>query len=228
LTSTGTGSGTAGAAPRRGRTDKAEAIVRAAREVFGRDGYSRAAVDTIAAEAGASTRTLYNHFPGGKGELFRAAVRWSSGRLRDAQLASLHRYLDHDRLPRREDLERDLLALSRAWTELLAGFRSHFLLVRHIYAEAGHVPPEVLEVWQETGPRAVGRELTDTMAALEAHGLLDTHGDPAQAAAHFMTLTSADVLNRSYWGANPLPQTETDRLTAAGVRAFLRAYGPTG
>lgn len=212
-------------APRRGRENKAGAIARAACEVFGRDGYARAGIDTIAAEAGASTRTLYNHFPGGKEELFRTVVQWSSGQVRDAQLTLLHRYLDPERPPRREDLERDLLALARAWIGLMTDFRTHFALVRHIYAEAGHVPVEVLEAWQEAGPRAVGREFASTMATLDGHGLIDAHGDPAQAAAHFITLASTDIVHRSYWGVNPLPQKETDRLTAAGVRAFLRAYG---
>lgn len=212
------------AAPRRARTNKAASISHAACEVFGRDGYSRASIDTIAAEAGASTRTLYNHFPGGKEELFRTVVQWSSGQVRDAQLALLKRYLDVDRLPR-ADLEQDLLALARAWVGLMAEFRNHFSLVRHIYAEAGHVPAEVLDAWQEAGPRAVVRQFAVAMAALDAAELVDVRGDPAQAAAHFMTLTSTDIVHRSYWGISPLPPEETDRITAVGVQVFLRAYG---
>ncbi|WP_405780507.1 TetR/AcrR family transcriptional regulator [Streptomyces sp. NBC_00859] len=213
------------APPRRARTNKAAAISHAACVVFGRDGYSRASIDTIAAEAGASTRTLYNHFPGGKEELFRTVVQWSSGQVRDAQLALLERYLDVNRLPQAPDLERDLLALARAWVGLMAEFRNHFSLVRHIYAEAGHVPAEVLDAWQEAGPRAVGRRFAVAMGVLGDAGLVDVHGDPAQAAAHFMTLTSTDIVHRSYWGVSPLPTAETDRLTAVGVRVFLRAYG---
>ncbi|MFE2377309.1 TetR/AcrR family transcriptional regulator [Streptomyces sp. NPDC059398] len=225
MTSTGAG-GEVPAAPRRARRpDKAASLSHAACEVFGRDGYTRASIDTIAAEAGASTRTLYNHFPGGKEELFRTVVQWSSGQMRDAQLALLARYLDPGRLPRPADLERDLLALARAWVGLMAEFRDHFSLVRHIYAEAGHVPAEVLDDWQEAGPRAVGRRFAVAMAALDTAGLVDAHGDPAQAAAHFMALTSTDIVHRSYWGISPLPPGEADRITAVGVRVFLRAYG---
>ncbi|GLW06998.1 TetR family transcriptional regulator [Microtetraspora sp. NBRC 13810] len=215
-------------ASRPGRMTKAAAIAQAACEVFGRDGYARAAVDAIAAEAGASTRTLYNHFPGGKEELFREVVRWSSGQVRDAQIALLRRHLDAGRPPRPADLGRDLLALARAWYALLKDFRGHFALVRHIYAEAGHVPAELLDAWQEAGPRAVARETAAAMAVLEEHGLIDAHGDPAQAAAHFIALTSTDTALRSYWGVVPLPEEEADRLTSAGVRAFLRAYGRAG
>ncbi|GAA3037310.1 TetR/AcrR family transcriptional regulator [Streptosporangium longisporum] len=213
------------ARPRRGRADKAAAIVRAGCEVFGRDGYSRATVDLIAAQAGASTRTLYNHFPGGKEELFRSVMQWSAGRVRDEQLARLRRYLDPERPPRPEDLERDLLALARSWVSLMADFRDHFSMVRHIYAEAGHVPAEALEAWQEAGPRAVMRGVTEAMTVLAGHGLIDAHGDPAQAGEHFIALVTTDIPPRSYWGLSPLPREETDRLTASGVRAFLRAYG---
>jgi len=213
------------AQPRRGRADKATAIVQAACEVFGRDGYSRAGIDAIAAEAGASTRTIYNHFPGGKEELFRSVMQWSSERVRDEQLAQLHRYLDPERPPHPDDLERDLLALARAWVGLMTDFRDHFSLVRHINAEAGHIPAEVLDAWQEAGPRAVARELTSAMAALDDRGLIDVHGDPAQAAVHFIALISTEITQRSYWGVSPLPREEADRLTAAGTSAFLRAYG---
>lgn len=209
---------------RRGRTSKAVAITHAACEVFARDGYSRAGIDTIAAEAGASTRTLYNHFPGGKAELFDAVIQWSSRRVRDEQLATLHRFLDPERLPRPEDLERDLLAMARAWVRLMTDFRTHFSLVRHIQAEAGHIPAGTLDAWQETGPRAVARELTTAMTALADAGLIDTHGDPARAATHFTTLAATDIVHRSYWGVNPLPPEETDRILTAGIQAWLRAY----
>jgi TetR/AcrR family transcriptional repressor of mexJK operon len=226
MADTGSRATASGTRSRRGRADKAAALAHAACQVFGRDGYSRAGIDSIAAEAGVSTRTIYNHFPGGKEELFRSVIQWSSTQVRDEQLVRLRRYLDPERPPHPDNLERDLLALARAWVELMTDFREHFALVRHIQAEAGHIPVEVLEAWQEAGPRAVARELAAIMAAFHEHGLVDVHGDPAQATAHFMTLISAEIVQRSYWGVVPLPQEETDRLTTAGVRAFLRAYGP--
>jgi hypothetical protein len=136
--------------------------------------------------------------------------------------------MDPERPPHPDDLERDLLALARAWVGLITDFGDHVSLVRHIYAEAGHIPTEVLDTWQEAGPRVVDRELTSAMAALGDRGLIDVHGSPAQAAAHFMALISTEITQRSYWGVNPLPPEETERLTSAGVRAFLRAYGSAG
>ncbi|ROO88511.1 TetR family transcriptional regulator [Actinocorallia herbida] len=213
-------------APRRGRAAKAEAMMNAACEVFGRDGYTRAGMEAIAAEAGVSTRTVYNHFAGGKAELFGAVMAWSSARVRDEQLALLHRYLDPERPPRPADLERDLILLARSWTALMTRFPAHFAMVRQIQAEIGHIPAEVRETWQDEGPRTVVRESSRVFAALAGHGLLDAHGDPARTARHFALLTSGELSQLTFWGSAPLPEAEAAEVITAGVRAFLRAYAP--
>ncbi|WP_370412880.1 TetR/AcrR family transcriptional regulator C-terminal domain-containing protein [Streptomyces fradiae] len=206
------------------KLEKQLAIVRAACGVFGREGYARASVDAIAAAADVSTRTLYNHFPGGKALLFRTVVTWTANEVRDAQLARLHALLDPARPPHPDDLERDLVALAHAFTDLIGEYQDHFALVRHIHADAGHMPEEVMTAWREAGPLPVARAFTAALAALEDAGLLDLHGDAALAAVHFPALTSAAVLQRSVYGLLPLPQDETDRLLRGGVGAFLRAY----
>ncbi|GGR69679.1 MULTISPECIES: TetR/AcrR family transcriptional regulator [Streptomyces] len=203
---------------------KRQDIASAACAVFGREGYARASVDALAAAAGVSTRTLYNHFPGGKAQLFQAVVTWTSSEVRDAQLARLRAALDPERPPRPEDLERDLVSLARGLIRLMADYAYHFALVRHIHAEADHVPPEVLTAWHEAGPAPVGRALTDALARLEDAGLLDLHGDAPLAAGHFMALISHTIVQFTHYGVLPLPPAEQDRLITGGVSAFLRAY----
>ncbi|MFE2426491.1 TetR/AcrR family transcriptional regulator [Streptomyces sp. NPDC059373] len=206
------------------KLEKQIAIASASCTVFGREGYARAPVDALAAAAGVSTRTLYNHFPGGKAELFRTVVTWTSTEVRDAQLAQIHALLDPERPPHPDDLERDLVALARAFVGIMADYPDHFALVRHIHAEADHVPPEVLEAWTDAGPGPVGHALADAMAGLAAAGLIDVHGDAAMAGAHFMALASHSIVQLSHYGVLPLPKEETDRLITGGVAAFLRAY----
>ncbi|WP_157531650.1 MULTISPECIES: TetR/AcrR family transcriptional regulator [unclassified Kitasatospora] len=206
------------------KLEKQIALASAACSVFGREGYARASVDALAAAAGVSTRTLYNHFPGGKADLFRTVVTWTSGEVREAQLARLQALLDPERPPHPDDLARDLTALARAFVGLMADYPNHFALVRHIHAEADHVPPEVLEAWKDAGPGPVGRALAEAMTGLADAGLIDLHGDAAMAGAHFTALSSHSIVQLSHYGVLPLPKEETDRLIEGGVLAFLRAY----
>ncbi|WP_457029234.1 TetR/AcrR family transcriptional regulator [Kitasatospora sp. P5_F3] len=206
------------------KLEKQIALASAACSVFGREGYARASVDALAAAAGVSTRTLYNHFPGGKADLFRTVVTWTSGEVRDAQLGRLRALLDPERPPHPDDLARDLTALARAFVGLMTDYPNHFALVRHIHAEADHVPPEVLEAWKDAGPGPVGRALAEAMTGLADAGLIDLHGDAAMAGAHFTALSSHSIVQLSHYGVLPLPKEEADRLIEGGVLAFLRAY----
>ncbi|MFF1408744.1 TetR/AcrR family transcriptional regulator [Streptomyces sp. NPDC058289] len=217
--STGAGTGTNAK-----KLEKQIAIASASCGVFGREGYARASVDALAAAAGVSTRTLYNHFPGGKAMLFATVVTWTSGQVRDAQIAQIEAVLNPERPPRPEDLERDLVAYAHRVIGLMTDYADHFALVRHIHAEADHVPPEVLEAWANAGPGPVSRALADAMAGLDAAGLIDVRGDAMLAGAHFMALTSHSIVQLSHYGVLPLPKAQTDHLIAGGVGAFLRAY----
>ena len=59
---------------RQGSPAKRSAIVRAALEVFLREGYARASVDAIAATAGVSKRTIYDYY-GDKEQLFLSTLQ---------------------------------------------------------------------------------------------------------------------------------------------------------
>ncbi|MFF2020526.1 TetR/AcrR family transcriptional regulator [Streptomyces sp. NPDC058171] len=200
--------------------EKREAIMRGARTVFGRDGYTRTSVDAIAKEAGVSTRTIYNHFENGKAELFRIIVEEGAVQIHDAQLDVIDRWLR-----KITDLEADLIDFGRAWVEPLNVFPDHFALVRQLRAEVGHLPPELLKAWDEAGPRRVERALAERFQGLVDDGLLETD-DARRAVMHFLHLISGEIIDRSYYGALPLPRDEVDGLVASGVRAFLRGYQP--
>ncbi|PTS76575.1 helix-turn-helix domain-containing protein, partial [Stenotrophomonas sp. HMWF023] len=96
-------------APQRLTDRKREAIVRAAVEEFRSAGYEATSMDRIAAVAGVSKRTVYNHFPS-KEELFALILEelWQSS------VASVE-------LPYRADqpLEVQLLQLLRQKLDLL-------------------------------------------------------------------------------------------------------------
>jgi len=206
-----------GGAPPRGRADKRAAIVRAARTVFGRDGYSRSSIDAIAAEAAVSTRTIYNHFSG-KEELFSSVLQASATQVADAFVAAI------GEAPREPlELERELLALGEALVAQVTEHADHFAMVRQINAEARHFPPGALDAWQEAGPLRVERAVAERLRQLGERGVLRVE-DPLVAARHFNALTTAEIALRSYHGALPLPPRRASAMIGAGVRAFLNGY----
>lgn len=207
------------AKPRRGSPDKRRAIIRGARTVFGREGYTRASIDAIATEAAVSSRTIYNHFDD-KAALFLTVIQESATQVAEAQVAIIDRYLG-----KITDLEADLIAFGRIWATPMAEFADHFALVRQINAEVGHIPTATLESWQDAGPRRVHRALAGRLQELADDGLLSVENS-ADAAMHFVELAAREATRRSYYGAVSVDDAEITRLATAGVKAFLYGYLP--
>ncbi|GGO20427.1 TetR family transcriptional regulator [Microbispora rosea subsp. aerata] len=212
-----TRSETARPRPYGGLADKRRSILTGALTVFARDGYSRASIDAIAAQAGVSTRTIYNHF-GDKAGLFQAVIQESASRAAEAQIAIIDRHLG-----KIVDLEADLVEFGEALTgPMSAEHAEHFSLVRQVNAEAGHIPQAAVDAWQETGPLRVRRALAARLREIAARGLLRID-DADIAARHLMLLISP--AEPSYPGA-PVSPEEITRLVTAGVRAFLHGHLP--
>ncbi|WP_306321523.1 MULTISPECIES: TetR/AcrR family transcriptional regulator [unclassified Streptomyces] len=209
-----------GRAPRKGTVEKRRALLRGARTVFGREGYTRAGIDEIAAEAGVSTRTLYNHF-GGKENLFREVLLDSAAAVTDVQVAIIDRHLG-----KVTDVEEDVRALAREWMGRRGEHSPHMLLVRQIIAEGPHLPAGVIEEWQRIGPRAVMEALRVRFAELGKQGALavDEAGS-AEAARYFGLLVPGSVTVDTFFGVVPMDGEEIDRRVESGVRTFLRLYG---
>jgi AcrR family transcriptional regulator len=200
--------------PRGGLADKHRAIIAGALTLFARDGYTRASLDAISAEAGVSTRTIYNHFTD-KADLFRAVIQDSATRVAEARIAIIERYLH-----RVIDLEPDLVEFGLAFARsMTAEHAEHFALVRQVNAEVGHVPPEAIDAWQETGPVRVRRALAGRLQALAERGLIRID-NPERAALQLMQLISAE--NPSYRRPEPTEAEITEAVTT-GVHTFL--YG---
>jgi TetR/AcrR family transcriptional regulator of autoinduction and epiphytic fitness len=60
-------------ATKRNTSKKHESILKAAMQAFSEEGYDKVSMDRIADHAGASKRTVYNHFPS-KDDLFQAVI----------------------------------------------------------------------------------------------------------------------------------------------------------
>jgi TetR/AcrR family transcriptional regulator, mexJK operon transcriptional repressor len=192
---------------------KRQAIASAALALFARDGYERTTVDAIAAEAGVSKRTVYNHY-GDKETLFTLVVRDTYELMRQRFAEAVEATLaDVD------DVEKSLVSFIREAVRAVTQTPERASLVRLVIAEHPRFTA-LLDLWQ-------GRGLTPLIAApiarLAAAGLL-TADDPTEAAGHLSALTFGQINNRSMMGTLPLSDAEIDRIITSGVRVFLCAY----
>ncbi|MFI6880629.1 TetR/AcrR family transcriptional regulator [Streptomyces sp. NPDC050400] len=208
-----------GGQQRKGTLEKRQALLRGARTVFGREGYTRAGIDEIAAEAGVSTRTLYNHF-GGKENLFREVLMDSAAAVTAAHVAIIERHLG-----KVTDLDKDVTAFAREWMGRRGEHGPHMLLVRQIISEGPHLPADVIEEWQRIGPRAVTEAVRLRLAELGAQGLLAVDdANSAEAARYFTLLIAGSVTVDTFFGVVPMAGSEVDARVDSGVRTFLRLY----
>ncbi|TDV54940.1 TetR/AcrR family transcriptional regulator [Actinophytocola oryzae] len=195
-------------------------IVAAARKVFTTHGYLGASMDAVAAEAGASKRTVYQYFAD-KEQLFATVV-----------LDTVDRGHEYFR-PRIEALaEADDLdeALRRHARGTLAGIMNPEVLQmrRLVMAEADRFPEVGREYFERSWARTTGL-LAETFARLTERGLLKV-ADPERAALLYTWLVVSIPLNRTAFMGNAATYTvaELDELADEGARVFLAAYGVGG
>jgi TetR/AcrR family transcriptional regulator, mexJK operon transcriptional repressor len=193
------------------RAPKHDAILQAARRVFLREGYS-ASMDLVAAEAGVSKQTVYNHF-GSKEGLFRAIVDHASGELLDVLAA---------RDGARADPAATLEAIARRFLKLLLA-PSHLALHRTLVAEAPRFPDLAREIYLG-GPAHAAKELAQYLAAESRKGTLAV-ADPALAAEQFFGAVCGHLQLRALLSPRDAPgEPEIERAISHAVRGFLRAH----
>lgn len=198
-------------APQRLTDRKREAIVRAAVEEFRSAGYEATSMDRIAAVAGVSKRTVYNHFPS-KEELFALILEelWQSS------VASVE-------LPYRADqpLDVQLLQLLRQKLDLL-GDANFIDLARVAMAEIIHSPERAQAIVCRMGEKESG--VSAWIRAAIADGRL-RQVDPEFAGHQLQGL----VKSFAFWpqvtmGQAPLAQAERTRVAESAVSMFLGFY----
>lgn len=206
-------------AAQRGHIAKRVSILDAAANVFCREGFGGANIDMIAAEAGVSRQTVYNHH-GDKTNLFVAVVREITERANAGVFATLATFPDQPR-----DLEADLIEFAMRLNRNCICNRDGKFLRKLIQTE-GERYPELFETWRTDGPGKTWAALAARFARLAHAGFLEMD-DPDVAARQFLALVNADLQMSFMLGITP---SEEELRTAAtnAVRTFLRAYGKPG
>lgn len=200
--------------PRLGRpTDEAKraAIVAAASEMFFDVGYAATALEQVAAKAGVSKVTVYNHF-GDKRGLFIATVERECEKMRG--------YFCLEETPS-GDLRSRLMALGEAMTAFLARPEMTRFELR-IAAETEH-EPTIGRSFLDAGPRNMRSAFVELLRHEVACGRLNIEDLPL-AAEQFVSMCKGFSDLERRFGAEADPERNRERIEGA-VEVFLKAYG---
>lgn len=204
-------------APTVGRsTQKRRAILSAAQSLFLTNGYRGTSVDQIAAGAGVSKQTVYQHF-GDKHELLVAIVNETLG---DTMTPILDRIAA---LADTADIATDLADLARDY--ISAVLQDPVVQLRRLVIGEANRVPELAQAYYE---QAQGRSLnafTEAFARLRDRSLLAID-EPALAAEHFAFLLIGRCVDQALFLGAESVRTDVDVVALAerGLDVFLSAY----
>jgi AcrR family transcriptional regulator len=174
--------------PRRGtEIARTAALINAATRVFLREGYGLASIDKVAAEAGVSTRTIYERHKN-KADLLGAVI----GRLVD-RMSTVLSTLDLNRLEPKAALAiiAEIITDRARDPDAVALFR--------IVATEAHRFPELAAKMRENNKLCVGNVVANYLRAQAARGLLSL-ADPDRAATLFLQMICSELYDRLLFG----------------------------
>lgn len=191
-------------------TGKHDAIIEAATRAFFSQGYSQASIEGIAADAGVSKVTIYNHF-GGKSGLFKRVVETRCETIRQRLV------VDGGDGPIRERLSE----FGRAMDEFLA--RPEMVRFEISLAAEAEREPQLGEAFLDAGPRRLHAALAGMLD--RARQLGDLQFDDAQLAAEHLGSMFKGLADLERRMRIPIDPERTSRRIESAVDLFLRAYG---
>jgi TetR/AcrR family transcriptional repressor of mexJK operon len=196
---------------RRRSEGKRAAILDAAEILFTSDGYERTSVDAIAARAGVSKRTVYDHYADKETIFLRVLERVS-----DTLVTTVRAAIEAELVTGR-DVRDALIAFGRRIVDR-AFASSEYLAFRRLISQRRSVPrlPDVVNDRPE-------RLLEQRFAGLVAERAIRP-ADPGLAARHFTALTIGLALEAVVNRSEDAPAADLDMIIVDGVDAFLRAY----
>jgi TetR/AcrR family transcriptional regulator, mexJK operon transcriptional repressor len=195
--------------------EKRTQILTGAAAVFAADGYEGASMSRIAAVAGVSKGTLYNHFDS-KAALFTAYV----GEKCDQYLAHVFDSADHDGDP--ADV---LRGIGKRMVQMMLSDIG-MSIYRVVIAEAAKFPA-LARGFFEAGPARAISFMEGWLAEETRRGRLSV-SDPAFAAEQFFNLCQTRlVLRRKLEMLPDPPERDIEEVVEASITMFLRTYRDT-
>lgn len=193
--------------------EKRAQILTGAAAVFAADGYEGASMSRIAAVAGVSKGTLYNHFDS-KAALFTAYV---------AEKCSLHLANVFDGANHDGDPAEVLRGIGRRMVRMLLS-DTGLSIYRVVIAEAVKFP-DLARAFFEAGPARATGFMAGWLAEESRRGRLNVD-DPAFAAEQFFNLCQTRlVLRRKLEMLPDPPEADIEKVVEAATAMFLGTYG---
>jgi AcrR family transcriptional regulator len=195
-------------------SERRQALLDAARDVFLERGYANATIDAVVERAGGSKATVYALFENKEG-LFAALVAEAAEELS----ALVQSY------PLDGRIEDDLRDFGRHYLEILIR-PERLALFRLVLGECGRVP-EVGEIFFRTGPQVIFRKVADMLRSAAARGQIAI--SDAEGMAHFFIDALRGHVHMEVM-LNPTrrpTQKEIERHVDFVVENFLRACRPS-
>lgn len=190
---------------------KRQTIVEAASKRFFDEGFAATSIEQIAADAGVSKVTIYNHF-GDKRALFAASVELECEKMRG--------HFSIEEMPNGSIRER-LETIAHAMFAFLS--RPEMIqFERRIAAETEH-EPSIGEAFLKAGPWRMKAAFSAYLAHAHASGELDIE-NPELAAEQFVSMAKGMGDLERRFGVTPSAEDNARRISGA-VDVFLAAYG---
>ena len=194
---------------------KRRQILEGARQVFGELGFERTSVDLIAARAGVSKATIYNHYEDKKA-LFVACVTYDVEQMRAGLCACTGEPAG--------DVEATLQLIGERMMRIFLS-PGVVALYRHIVAEAVRFP-ELGQTIFDRGLGVIHETIATYLERWSRSGALRVD-DPHVAAVQFVALCQGDLAPRVRLAILSGPVEEQVRQTVRhAVRTFVRAHRP--
>ncbi len=196
---------------------KRASIIEAASDQFLAHGFADATMDRIAALAGVSKRTVYDHF-GDKEQLFAAVV---SGVVERATTIAEPLRL---RIAAATDLERDLGEVAVAYARGV--LQPDVVRLRRLVIREAERFPELARTYFEQAPSTAIAAIAAGLEQLVEAGRLELT-DPHEAATHFAYLVLGALVDRAlFLPSQAITTRALARQARRGAAAFARAYQP--
>lgn len=203
------------AAEERSRPARREQIIEAARDIFLRESYTGASMESVAQKAGVSKQTIYNHFAN-KDELFRALVLDICAHYTLA--------LGDPRLVL--DSEPAEVLTHFGQTVLKQASCSDTMHLHRLLQLEGRNHPSLAESFYKFGPDRTADWLARYLEAQVEGGRLQVD-EPRVAAEQFVTMLMGHLRLRHLLGLTGVPdKAERTRYVTSAVKIFLNGTRP--